>query len=127
MRRYRYVGPAELRDRVVADAVAVDARASLDVWLAGRDRGEGFAPAGAGWRVDAVTNQSTGYCPDPDCWPAVAAALDQAGVPHPGDFTDKVIFRRCPTCGERNLVRDGDYTCALCDGALPARWNVTSD
>jgi hypothetical protein len=25
-----------------------------------------FAAAGAGWRVAAVTNQSTGYCPDPD-------------------------------------------------------------
>ena len=63
-----------------------------------------FAAAGAGWRVAAVTNQSTGYCPDPDCWPAVAAALDRAGIPHPGGFTDRVVFRRCPDCGERNLV-----------------------
>jgi hypothetical protein len=58
-----------------------------------------------------------------DSWPAVAAALDRIGVPHPGDFTDKVTFRRCPNCGERNIVRDEDFTCALCDSALPAHWN----
>jgi hypothetical protein len=38
---HRYVGPAEIRDRVVAvDTVAVDAAALLDGWLAGRDRSE---------------------------------------------------------------------------------------
>lgn len=163
-RGYRYVGPAELCDQVAGDAVAVDAPASLDAWLAGRDRGEllepftfvvaldgtlrlaprrsehvalaagrevlaageiAFAPTETGWRVTTVTNQSTGYCPDPDCWPAVAAALNQVGVPHPGAFTDEVIFRRCRTCGERNIVRDDDYTCALCDSALPTQWNFT--
>ena len=35
-----------------------------------------FVQAGADWRVAEVTNQSTGFCPDPDSWPAVAAALD---------------------------------------------------
>jgi hypothetical protein len=166
-RRYRFVGPAELRDRVVAvDAVAVDAPAPLDAWLAGRDRGDlaepltfvvaldgmlrlaprrsehvalaggrdvlaagemTFAPAETGWYVAEVTNQSTGYCPDPDSWPAVARALDSAGIRHTGNFTDKVIFRRCPTCGDRNIVRDEDFTCALCNSALPAQWNFTSD
>ncbi|MEU2702434.1 MULTISPECIES: hypothetical protein [Micromonospora] len=86
-----------------------------------------FALAGGGWRASEVTNQSTGYCPDPDCWPAVAEALDRVGVPHPGRFTDQVIFRRCPSCGERNIVRDDDFTCALCGDTLPARWNLTSD
>jgi hypothetical protein len=159
-RRYRYVGPAELRDQVVAvDAVAVDAPASLHGWLAGRDCAElaepftfvvaldgmlrlaprrsehvvlaggrdvlaagemAFAPAGTGWCVAEVTNQSTGYCPDLHCWPAVARALDRAGIRHPDNFTNKVIFRRCPTCGERNIVRDDDFTCALCNTALPA-------
>src|SRR5689334_429003 len=28
--------------------------------------------------VAEVTNQSTGYCPEPESWPAVAAALTQA-------------------------------------------------
>lgn len=97
--------------------------AGRDVLAAGEMR---FAPADTGWYVAGVTNQSTGYCPDPDCWPAVARALDDLGLPHPGTFTDTVIFRRCPACGERNVVRDDDFTCALCDSALPARWNFTS-
>lgn len=86
-----------------------------------------FASDAAGWHVTLVTNQSTGYCPDPDCWPAVAQALDRVGARHPGDFTSKVVFRRCPTCGERNIVRDNDFTCALCDSELPVRWNFGSD
>jgi hypothetical protein len=166
-RRYRYVGPAALREQTVAvDAVASDVPAVLFGWLAGRQRSElldpftfvvgidgglrlaprrsehvalaggqdvlaagemTFGPAGSGWRVDEVSNQSTGYCPDPDSWPAVGAALDRLGVSHPGDFTDKVVFRRCPACGERNIVREDDYTCALCDSALPTRWNFTSN
>ncbi|MEU0561975.1 hypothetical protein [Dactylosporangium sp. NPDC006015] len=73
----------------------------------------------AGWRVDRVSNQSTGYCPDPECWPAVAAALDAAGTPHPGGFTDAVLFRRCTSCGQRNIVHDGDFACAVCDAPLP--------
>lgn len=93
-----------------------------DVLAAGEIR---FAVAGSGWRVAGVTNQSTGYCPDPTCWSAVGAALDRLGVAHPDDFTDKVIFRRCPTCGERNVVRDNDFTCALCDSSLPVGWNFT--
>jgi hypothetical protein len=86
-----------------------------------------FAPGASGWEVVEVTNQSTGYCPGPDSWPAVGEALDRIGVRHPGDFTDKVVFRRCPACGERNVVRDSDFTCAQCDSALPARWNFGSD
>ncbi len=82
-----------------------------------------FVRAAHGWRVAEVTNQSTGYCPDPDSWPAVREALDGLGVPHPGEFTDKVVFRRCPACGERNIVREGDFSCALCDAALPAECN----
>jgi hypothetical protein len=148
------------------DAVAVDARDSLDGWLAGRDRRELVEPftfvvaldgllrlaprrsehvalAGGrdvlaageirftldetGWRVAEVTNQSTGYCPDPDSWPAVGGALDRACVPHAGRFTEEVIFRHCPTCGERNIVRDDDFTCALCTSDLPVQWNFTSD
>ncbi|WP_432994234.1 hypothetical protein [Dactylosporangium sp. CA-233914] len=162
-RRYSYVGPPELRDRVVrADTVTVDTAAALARWLAGRKRGElvepftyvvtlnselrlaprrsehialaggrdvlaageiAFAPAASGWHVIEVTNQSTGYCPDPDSWPAVGEALDRIGVRHPDDFTDKVTFRCCPACGERNVVRDNDFTCACCDSPLPAQWN----
>jgi hypothetical protein len=82
-----------------------------------------FTRSVGGWRAVEVTNQSTGYCPDPDSWPAVGAALDRLGIRHPGDFTEKVVFRRCPSCGERNIVRDDDFWCALCDARLPPRWN----
>ncbi len=122
-RRYRYVGPAELRDLMAAvGVVAVGAPASLDGWLTGRGRSElgepftfvvaldgilrlaprrsehvalaggrdvlaagemTFASTESGRDVAEVTNQSSGYCPDPDSWPAVASALDRAGVQHP--------------------------------------------
>lgn len=160
VRRYGYVGPAELYEQVYGpDSVELDSPAS---WLARQDprelaepvtfvvavdgvlrlgprrsehvalaRGQEvlaageirFVADGDGWRVAEVTNQSTGYCPDPNSWPAVAAALEREGVPDPGDFTSKIIFRRCPGCDERNIVRDDDFTCALCGSALPPQWN----
>lgn len=73
--------------------------------------------------VDGASNQSTGFCPEPACWVALAAALDRAGIPHPGRFTTEVIFRRCPDCGERNLIKDDWYTCAICEAELPRTWN----
>jgi hypothetical protein len=166
-RRYRYLGPAELRtESAPADLVAVGTRATLDKWLAERDledltepftfivdlsgvlwlaarrtehvacaggqdvlaAGEmAFAHSPSGWSVHEVSNQSTGYCPNPDSWPAVADALDRVGVPHLGSFTYPVTFRRCPSCAERNIVRDGDFTCAVCDSVLPTEWNFAED
>ena len=82
-----------------------------------------FGAGPNGLAVTEVTNQSTGYCPEASSWPAVADALDRAGVAHPGRFTDEFVFRRCLRCGERNVVRDGDFTCAICDAELPASWN----
>jgi hypothetical protein len=73
--------------------------------------------------VAEASNQSTGFCPEPDSWPAVAAALERAGVAHPGRFTEEVVFRRCEGCGERNVVRDGWFVCGVCGAALPERWN----
>jgi hypothetical protein len=73
--------------------------------------------------VAEASNQSTGYCPEPESWPAVAAALDRVGIPHPGRFTQAVIFRRCPACGQRNLVKDGAFVCGVCGTELPAGWN----
>jgi hypothetical protein len=72
--------------------------------------------------VDA-SNQSTGYCPEPASWPAVAAALDHIGVAHPGRFTVEVVFRRCETCGERNVVKDGWFVCGVCGAELLGEWN----
>jgi hypothetical protein len=80
-----------------------------------------------GWSVNAVTNQSTGYCPEPESWEAVADALDRAGIQHPGGYTASVVFRRCTACGERNIVREDDFTCAPCGQALPRHWNFAGD
>jgi hypothetical protein len=82
-----------------------------------------FARRDTGWVVEDVSNQSTGYCPDLDSWPAVAAALDRACLRHPEQFTRPIVFRLCPSCHERNIVRDGIFVCALCDAPLPQRWN----
>jgi hypothetical protein len=80
----------------------------------------GFVASTGGWVVREVSNQSTGYCPDAVSWAAVAAALKRAGVPAPDGFTVALVFRHCPRCGGLNVVRDGDFTCALCEGALPS-------
>jgi hypothetical protein len=80
-----------------------------------RDRGR--------WTVSEVSNQSTGYCPDPASWSAVGDALDGASLEHPGGFTDPIVFRRCPSCAERNLVKDDSFICAICGADLPAAWN----
>lgn len=76
-----------------------------------------------GWVVSEISNHSTGYCPAPASWPAVGDALDRAGLRHPGQFTGPVTFRRCPHCHERNLVKDDDFTCAVCATDLPLTWN----
>jgi hypothetical protein len=76
------------------------------------------------WAVHEVSNQSTGYCPDIGSWPAVVAALDRAGVVHPSGFTHEVVFRRCPSCRQVNIVREEDFVCVFCDEVLPTEWNV---
>jgi hypothetical protein len=78
----------------------------------------GFAGPGVGWAVRYVSNQSTGYCPDTSSWAAVAAALDRAGIRRPEAFTVVLVYRWCGGCSGLNVVRNGDFTCALCDTAL---------
>ena len=73
--------------------------------------------------VEDVSNLSTGYCPEPESWTEVAAALDWLGVVHPGRFTMVIIFRRCSKCGERNVVKDCWFECQVCGGELPKAWN----
>lgn len=74
--------------------------------------------------VTQISNQSTGYCPEPTSWATVAPALDRAGLPVPDDFTDVFGFRRCPDCGQINIVKDDHYACGVCGSRLPARWNI---
>lgn len=73
--------------------------------------------------VDWVTNQSTGYCPEPDSWPAVEAALRRAGMDDPDGFRPTFVFRRCTECGSINVVKENDFTCGVCSKPLPEKWN----
>lgn len=73
--------------------------------------------------VTEASNQSTGYCPEPESWVALSKALDTAAVPHPGRYTYEAIFRRCPACGERSLVKEAWFECVLCGAELPRTWN----
>ncbi|MGW7363706.1 hypothetical protein ACWGI8_09820 [Streptomyces sp. NPDC054841] len=104
-------------------------RRSEHVACAGRGWVQGageisFARSTDGWAVSAVSNQSTGYCPAPDSWAAVADALDRAGLARPERFTHEVVFRRCTGCEQLNIVRDEDFVCVFCDTDLPREWNV---
>jgi hypothetical protein len=153
-RLYRYVGPPELLDGSYPVGVAFSAAshapgtytyvvdATGKLLLAPR-RSEHVACAGgehvlgAGeltldttpdgrLHVSAISNQSTGYCPDVTSWPAVDRALTRAGLPHPDGFTESMVFRRCTgtDCGEINLVKEGDFLCTFCGADLPDEWNV---
>ncbi|MFF3002220.1 hypothetical protein ACFVTF_05350 [Kitasatospora sp. NPDC057940] len=84
----------------------------------------GFREGSGRWTVDEVGNQSTGYCPDVSLWPAVAGALDQAGVVRPSGFTHEVVFRRCPSCWQLIIVREQDFVRVFCDEGLPEGWNA---
>ena len=113
----------------VAGELVVAPRRSEHVACAG---GEPVLAAGE-LRFDAkgavveVSNNSTGYCPREDCWDAVRDALDRASLERPDGFTFVAVFRHCPACGERNLVKEAWFVCALCDAELPRVWNFDLD
>lgn len=73
-------------------------------------------------QVVSVTNQSTGYCPEPTSWSAVAAALHQAELPAPTSFTQQFLFRRCHNCGTINVVKDEIFECP-CGAPLSQTWD----
>jgi hypothetical protein len=79
----------------------------------------------AAGRVEVVgtTNQSTGYCPEPESWPAVRAALERAGLQPPPGFDPAFTFRRCERCRSVNIVKDGVFECGVCSAPLPDHWN----
>jgi hypothetical protein len=86
-----------------------------------------FAVGRSGISVTWVTNQSTGYCPEPDSWPAVEAALARAGIAAPDGFSQGFDFRRCPRCGSINIVKDGVFACGACSTPLPEEWNFDAE
>jgi hypothetical protein len=77
--------------------------------------------------VVEITNQSTGYCPEPESWSAVAAALEKTGLPFPAEFTTAYLFRRCEKCGTTNIVKDNWFECGVCGAALSKTWNYQSN
>lgn len=83
-----------------------------------------FVRAANRWVVSEVSSHSTGYCPDVSSWPAVAEALDRVALARPSGFTHEVVFRRCPQCQERTIVREADFFCVFCGTELPSVWNV---
>lgn len=83
-----------------------------------------FAQQQNHWLVSEISNLSTGYCPDATSWAAVETSLDRAYLDHPHTFTNPIVFRRCPQCQQRNIVKDDDFSCAVCDALLPSAWNI---
>ena len=73
--------------------------------------------------IEVVTNMSTGYCPEPSSWSALHPLLTSIGFAPPDAFTTEIIFRKCPACGQRNVVKDDWYYCGVCDTELPQEWN----
>jgi hypothetical protein len=74
--------------------------------------------------VIEVSNQSTGYCPEPQSWPQVALALDRIPLHYPGTFTNEIVFRRCASCQQINIVKDAGLVCLFCGNDLPTHWNL---
>lgn len=86
--------------------------------------GEIFFRAGdRSLEVEDISNQSTGFCPEPNSWEAVAKALERIPLSHPGKFTYEFIFRRCPNCREINIVKCNLFLCTVCRTELPSVWN----
>jgi hypothetical protein len=124
------------RDGLIITSFIVDTTGQL--WIAGRRSEHVVCAAGqpvlaAGeitfmiekqdiW-VSEVSNQSTGYCPEPEAWPAVAAALDEIGLKHRDDFTTAYIFRRCDQCEATNIVKEEYFVCSMCDAELSSEWD----
>ena len=74
---------------------------------------------GASVEVEAVSNQSTGFCPEPESWPAGEAALRSVGLTPPTGFNPACIFRCCEHCSSICLIKDDVFACALCEAELP--------
>jgi hypothetical protein len=76
--------------------------------------------------VAEVTNQSTGYCPEPVSWNVVSRVLDCVGISHPSHFTPAFEFRRCDQCGTTNLIKDDVFACSVCNSPLSRDWNYSN-
>ena len=73
--------------------------------------------------VTEITNQSTGYCPEPHSWQAVDLAIKNIGIIYPKGFNREFVFRQCENCKAINIVKEEWYVCGECDSELPKHWN----
>ena len=73
--------------------------------------------------IAQITNQSTGYCPEPDSWESVQRAIQHLPQDVMEGFSPAFTFRRCPACTQINVVKDDDFECSVCGCVLPQEWN----
>ena len=73
--------------------------------------------------VSAITNQSTGYCPEVGSWKVVEEVLRDIGIDFPDYFTSAFEFRYCTNCDNTNIVKDDYYCCVICGADLALDWN----
>ena len=72
-----------------------------------------------------ASNQSTGYAPEPTSFASLAVAAARVSMEHPDGYEPAFDFRRCERCGQLNLIKDDDWSCAACGAELPRGWNLT--
>ena len=84
-----------------------------------------FQKSKNGLEVAEITNQSTGFCPQPESWQHVVKALDLINISHPSSFSIEFIFRRCCACNQVNIVKDNLFFCSVCAAKLPQTWNFS--
>ena len=85
-----------------------------------------FVFNGNKYEIIEITNQSTGFCPEPESWLSVKQALDRIPLEHPGEFTTNFVFRRCNKCSLSNVVKENIFICANCHAELSQKWNCDS-
>lgn len=72
------------------------------------------------YEVIEISNQSTGFCPEPKSW--FWEALDRLSMKHLNKFTANFVFRRCTKCSLLNVIKDNLFVCAECNTKLPRIW-----
>ncbi len=80
--------------------------------------------AGKSFQITRLSNQSTGYCPPVDTWKVMEEILDRQKIAHPSAFDPACEFRCCKACRERQIVKDGHFSCSFCGQELPQAWNI---
>jgi hypothetical protein len=74
--------------------------------------------------IPYITNQSTGFCPEPRSWTAVDKALKKTDINYPNNFSVNFVFRLCTNCNTINIVKEDSYLCAMCNHTLEKQWNL---